>query len=61
MSGMVEPNSFVRAAIVMGIVVEIACTRAVSIVVSGLLGTAIGYAVTVPSTVREKQATAEKT
>ena len=58
MGGSVEPTLFVRAAIVMGIVVGIACAAAVSIVVGGLLGTALGYLVSAP-TRREKQA-AEK-
>ena len=58
MGGSVEPTLFVRAAIVMGIVVGIACAAAVSIVVGGLLGTALGYLVSAPAR-REKQA-AEK-
>ncbi len=60
MGGTVEPTLFVRAAIVMGIVVGIACAAAVSLVVGGLLGTAIGYVVSAPSSMREKQAAAEK-
>jgi hypothetical protein len=59
MGGSVDPTLFVRAAIVMGIVVGIACTAAVSIVVGGLLGTAAGYVVSAPTVLREKQA-AEK-
>jgi hypothetical protein len=60
MGGSVEPTLFVRAAIVMGIVFGIACAAAVSLVVGGLLGTALGYVVSAPSAVREKQAVAEK-
>jgi hypothetical protein len=60
MGGTVEPTLFVRAAVVMGIVVGIACAAAVSLVVGGLLGTALGYVVSAPSTVREKKAFAEK-
>jgi hypothetical protein len=60
MGGSVEPTLFARAAIVMGIVVGIACAAAVSLVVGGLLGTALGYVVSAPSAVREKQAVAEK-
>ena len=45
--GAVEPSLIVRAVIVMGIMVGIACAAAVSIVVGGLLGTAIGYIVAV--------------
>jgi hypothetical protein len=56
MGGSVEPTLFVRAAIVMGIVVGIACAAAVSIVVGGLLGTALGYLVSAPAR-KEKQAT----
>ena len=59
MGGSVDPTLFVRAAIVMGIVVGIACTAAVSIVVGGLLGTAAGYVVSAPTAIRQKQA-AEK-
>ena len=58
--GPVEPTLFVRAAIVMGIVVGIACAAAASIVVGGLLGTALGYVVSAPAAVRGKHAAAEK-
>ncbi len=60
MGGAVEPTLFVRAAIVMGIVVGIACAAAVSIVVGGLLGTVAGLAVSAPETLRNKQAAGEK-
>jgi hypothetical protein len=60
MGGTVEPTLVVRAAVVMGIVVGIACAAAVSIVVGGLLGTAMGFIVSAPSAVREKQAAADK-
>jgi len=50
MGGAVEPTLFVRAAIVMGIVVGIACAATVSIVVGGLLGTLMGYVVSAPAT-----------
>ena len=59
MGGTVEPTLVVRAAVVMGIVVGIACAAAVSIVVGGLLGTAMGFIVSAPSAARKKQA-AEK-
>ena len=58
MGGTVEPTLFVRAAVVMGIVVGIACAAAVSIVVGGLLGTAMGFVVSAPAALREKQAAA---
>ena len=60
MGGTVEPTLIVRAAVVMGIVVGIACAAAVSIVVGGLLGTAMGFIVSAPSAVREKQTAANK-
>ncbi len=60
MGGTVEPTLFVRAAVVMGVVVGIACAAAVSIVVGGLLGTAMGFIVSAPAAVREKQAASEK-
>jgi len=60
MGGSVEPTLFVRAAIVMGIIVGIACTATVSLVVGGLLGTVAGYAVSVPSSLKQKEAAAEK-
>jgi hypothetical protein len=60
MGGTVEPTLFVRAAIVMGIVIGIACSAAASLVVGGLLGTALGYIVSAPAAQREKQAVAEK-
>ena len=55
MGGTVEPTLFVRAAIVMGIAVGIACAATVCVVVGGLLGTAIGYVVSAPATRREKK------
>ncbi len=60
MGGTVEPTLFVRAAVVMGVVVGIACAAAVSIVVGGLLGTAMGFIVSAPAAVREKGAASEK-
>jgi hypothetical protein len=60
MGGTVEPTLLVRAVIVMGIVGGIACAAAVSIVVGGLLGTLLGYVVSAPSAVREKQPAGEK-
>jgi hypothetical protein len=59
MGGAVEPTLFVRTVIVMGIVVGIACAAAVSLVVGGLLGTALGYIVSAPAAMRGKAA-AEK-
>ena len=58
MGGTVEPTLFVRAAIVMGIVVGIACAATVSLVIGGLAGTALGYLVS-PSKAGRKEA-AEK-
>ena len=60
MGGAVDPTLFVRAVMVMGIVVGIACAAAVSLVVGGLLGTAMGYIVAVPAAMREQKAAAEK-
>ncbi len=60
MGGTVEPTLFVRAAIVMGVVVGIACIGAVSIVVGGLLGTLVGFVVSVPAPIRERQTSAQK-
>ncbi len=60
MGGPVEPTLFVRAAVVMGIAVGIACAAAVSIVVGGLLGTAMGFVVSAPAASREKQTVSEK-
>ncbi|HUJ16585.1 MAG TPA: hypothetical protein VL197_01195 [Nitrospirota bacterium] len=58
--GAVEPTLIVRAVIVMGIAVGIACAAAVSIVVGGLLGTAMGFVVSAPSALREKKEAAVK-
>ncbi len=60
MGGTVEPTLFVRAAVVMGIVVGIACVAAVSIVVGALLGTALGFVVSAPSALRARKAAEEK-
>ncbi len=56
MGGTVEPTLIVRAVVVMGILVGILCVAAVSIVVGGLLGTAMGYAVSLPQALRAKKA-----
>ena len=58
MGGAVEPTLFVRAMIVMGVVVGIACVAAVSLVVGGLLGTALGFVVSAPAASKAKQTTA---
>ena len=55
MGGTVEPTLVVRAVIVMGIAVGIACAAAVCIVVGGLLGTALGYIVS-PAAASKKAA-----
>jgi hypothetical protein len=60
MGGTVDPTLIVRAVVVMGIVVGIACAAAACIVLGGLLGTALGYVVSAPAAIREKQAAAEK-
>jgi len=59
MGGTVEPTLFVRAAIVMGIGVGIACVATVSIVVGGLLGTLMGFIVAAPAAMREKKEASE--
>jgi hypothetical protein len=51
--GSVEPTLFVRAAVVIGIVVGIAAAAAVSLVIGGLIGTAFGYIVSVPAAIRQ--------
>jgi len=60
MGGAVEPTLFVRAAVVMGILVGISCAAAVSLVVGGLLGTAMGYIVSAPAALRNQQAASQK-
>jgi hypothetical protein len=60
MGGAVEPTLFVRAAVVMGVLVGISCAAAVSLVVGGLLGTAMGYIVSAPAAMRGRQAATEK-
>ena len=60
MGGTVEPTLFVRAAVVMGIMVGLACAATVSLVVGGLMGTVAGYVVSAPAAMREKQAAAQK-
>jgi hypothetical protein len=58
--GAIEPTLFIRAAVVIGIMIGISCAAAVSVVVGGLLGTVVGIAVSAPATMREKQAAAQK-
>src|SRR5512141_2022210 len=59
MGGTVEPTLIARALIVMGIVVGIACAAAISLVVGGLLGTALGYVVAAPASMRRQEAATE--
>jgi len=60
MGGAVEPTLFVRAAVVIGIVIGISCAAAVCTVVGGLLGTVAGLVVSTPAAIREKQAVSAK-
>lgn len=60
MGGAVEPTLFVRAAVVVGIVVGIASAATVSLVVGGLIGTVAGYVVSAPAALRQKQTADEK-
>jgi hypothetical protein len=60
MGGAVEPTLFVRAAVVIGIVIGISCAAAVCLVVGGLLGTVAGLVVSTPSAIRERQAVSVK-
>jgi hypothetical protein len=50
--GAVEPTLFVRAAVIVGSMVGIASAAAVSLVVGGLIGTAMGYVVSAPAAMR---------
>ncbi len=56
MGGPAEPTLIVRAVVVMGILVGIACAATVCIVVGGLLGTAAGAIVSTPAAIRERKA-----
>ena len=58
--GAVEPTLFVRAAVVMGIVIGISCAATVCLVVGGLLGTMAGLVVATPAAIRGRQAVAAK-
>jgi hypothetical protein len=60
LGGPVDPTLIVRAAVVVGIMVGIVCVATVSIVVGGLLGTAMGYVVSVPSQMKAKKAAEAK-
>ncbi len=51
--GTVEPTLLVRAAVVMGIMIGIACAAAASLVIGGLIGTALGYVVSAPAALRQ--------
>ncbi len=55
MGGAVEPTLFVRAAVVMGIVIGISCAAAVCLVGGGLLGTMAGLVVSTSATAGETQ------
>ena len=60
MGGTVEPTLFVRAAIVVGIGVGIAASATVHIMTGGLIGTFLGYVVSVPKAMQAKKAAAAK-
>ena len=60
MGGAVEPTLFVRAAVVMGIGVGIVCAATVCLVIGGLLVTALGFVVSAPAAMGEKQAASAK-
>ena len=47
--GVVEPTLFARAAVVCGSVIGIASAAAVSLVIGGLAGMALGYVVSAPA------------
>jgi hypothetical protein len=51
--GIVEPTLFVRAAVVCGAMAGIVCAAAVSLVIGGLAGTALGYVVSAPEAMRQ--------
>jgi hypothetical protein len=51
--GVVEPTLFVRAAVVCGIVIGIASAAVVSLVIGGLIGTALGFIVSAPAAMRQ--------
>lgn len=55
MGGTVEPTLFVRAAVVVGVMVGLACTFAVSIVTGGLLGTLAGSIASLPEAIKGKK------
>jgi hypothetical protein len=55
MGGTVDPTLFVRVVVVMGILVGITSAAAVCLVVGGLFGTALGFLVSAPASMREKQ------
>jgi hypothetical protein len=52
----VEPTLFVRAAVVVGIVVGLVCVATVSIVTGSLLGAALGYVVSLPEKLKARKA-----
>jgi hypothetical protein len=56
--GAVEPTLFMRALVVCGAMVGIACAAAVSLVVGGLAGTALGYVVSAPAAMRQAESKA---
>jgi hypothetical protein len=56
--GAVAPTLFVRAAVVCGALVGIACAAAVSLVVGGLVGAAPGYVVSAPAAMRQAESKA---
>jgi hypothetical protein len=55
-NGPIEPTLFVRAAVVMGIAIGIACAAAISVAMCSLAGAVIGSAVSAPASLSNKAA-----
>ena len=60
MGGPVEPTLFMRAEIVIGIALGLACSAVVCVAAGGLLGTALGYIVSAPTKAEKHQAASGK-
>ena len=56
--GTVEPTLFVRAAVVCGSLIGIASAAVVSLVIGGLVGSALGYIVSAPTAMRQGESKA---
>ncbi len=59
LAGPVDPNLFVRVAVVMGAAIGVLTSAIASVTVGGLIGSALGYAVSAPEIIKNRAASSK--